>query len=105
MANTFDYSTEQVITITNNAVDVAIDDAGTQKNADGVKVIPAARFVQFYGKNLWTKLESGDTLTVTAKTAAEIAFYVAQANDEISVVVGEGETVEDTTTDEGDATE
>lgn len=97
MANTFDYSTEQVITITNNAVDVAIDDAGTQKNADGVKVIPAARFVQFYGKNLWTKLESGDTLTVTAKTAAEIAFYVAQANDEISVVVGEGETVEDTT--------
>jgi len=89
MAN-FDYSVEKKITLTNVAVDVAIDDAGTQPNAVGDKVIPGDRFIQYFGKNLWTKLAPGDS--VSAKTSAESAFYFAQASKDITVEVATEET-------------
>jgi len=91
MAN-FDYSVEKKITLTNVAVDVAIDDAGTQPNAVGDKVIPGDRFIQYFGKNLWTKLAPGDSVTVSAKTSAESAFYFAQASKDITVEVATEET-------------
>ena len=83
----YDYAGEKIITITNTAVDLPIDDGGTRPNAAGNKVIPSDRFVQFYGKNLWVKLATGDVLTVKATTSAEIVFYVGQATSEITVEV------------------
>ena len=85
----YEYAGEKIITITNTAVDLPIDDGGTRPNTEGNKVIPADRFVQFYGKNLWVKLASGDVLTVKAITSAEIAFYVGQATAEITVEVAD----------------
>ena len=91
----FDYVGEKTIKLTNNAVDLPIDDGGTRPNALGNKVIPADRFVQLFGKNLWVKLASGDDVSVKATTSAEIAFYFGQASKDIAVELVEADAEEE----------